>query len=225
MLGDFVIKAVLFDLDGTLANSLFDLAFATNRALKMHGFCDHEVEAYKYFVGDGIPKMIERALPENARDKATIEMIKADFTDYYKDHHSDRTKTYDGVPELLSKLKSMGLALAVVTNKAEPLARLLVYGLLGENTFNVVNGQREGIPNKPDPTLALLTMKELGVAPEECVFIGDSGMDVLAGVNAGAYPVGELWGYRGEDELRANGAKVIIEKPMELVAIIEELNA
>ena len=224
-MGDYVIKAVLFDLDGTLANSLFDLAFATNRALEMHGFSGHDVECYKYFVGDGIPKMIERALPENARDAATVELIKKDFTDYYKDHHSDRTKTYKGVPELLQRLNEMGLILAVVTNKAEPLARQLVFGLLGEKTFNVVNGQRDGIPNKPDPTLALITMEELGVKPEECIFIGDSGMDVLTGVNSGAYPVGELWGYRGEEELLANGAKVIINEPMELVKIIEELNS
>jgi len=169
--------------------------------------------------------MIERALPENARDAATVELIKKDFTDYYKDHHSDRTKTYNGVPELLQKLNEMGLILAVVTNKAEPLARQLVFGLLGEKTFNVVNGQRDGIPNKPDPTLALITMEELGVKPEECIFIGDSGMDVLTGVNSGAYPVGELWGYRGEEELRANGAKVIISEPMELVKVIEELNS
>ena len=89
----------------------------------------------------------------------------------------------------------------------------------------MVNGQRDGIPNKPDPTLALITMEELGVKPEECIFIGDSGMDVLTGVNSGAYPVGELWGYRGEEELLANGAKVIINEPMELVKIIEELNS
>ncbi len=224
-MGDCVIKAVLFDLDGTLANSLFDLAFATNRALKMHGFGEHPVDSYKYFVGDGIPKMIERALPENARDAATLEKVKKDFIDYYKDHHSDRTKTYDGVPELLAALKEMGLILAVVTNKAEPLARQLVYGLLGEKTFNAVNGQRDGIPNKPDPTLALLTMEELGVKPEECVFLGDTGMDVLTGVNSGAYPVGELWGYRDEAELRANGAKVIINEPMELISVIKELNS
>ncbi len=225
MMGDYLIKAVLFDLDGTLANSLFDLAFATNRALKMHGFQEHPVDSYKYFVGDGIPKMIERALPENARDAAILEKVKKDFTDYYKDHHSDRTKTYDGVPELLKKLKEMGLILAVVTNKAEPLARQLVSGLLGEKTFDAVNGQREGIPNKPDPTLALLTMEELCVKPNECVFIGDSGMDVLTGVNSGAYPVGELWGYRGEAELKANGAKVIINEPMELISVIKELNS
>ena len=169
--------------------------------------------------------MIERALPENARNNETLEKVKSDFTDYYKDHHSDQTQTYDGVPELLKKLKEMGLILAVVTNKAEPLARQLVSGLLGEKTFNVVNGQRDGIPNKPDPTLALITMEELGVKPEECIFLGDSGMDVLTGVNSGAYPVGELWGYRGEDELKANGAKVIITKPLELVKIIEELNS
>lgn len=219
-----MIKAVLFDLDGTLANSLIDLAAATNQALRTAGYPEREVDNFRYYAGDGIPKMIERALPENARTVDIINSIKADYFQYYNEHYNDSTCTYDGVTELLDALDDMGIIMAVVTNKAQSFAEKVVNKLFGGKYFTLVNGQRDGIPNKPDPTLALLTMEELGVKPDECIFLGDSGMDVATGVNSGAYPVGELWGFRDETELRENGAKKIINAPLELIDIIRELN-
>lgn len=218
-----MIKAVLFDLDGTLADSLIDLADGVNRAIASKGFPTHEVEAFKYFVGDGIPKMIERALPEDNRDAATINEIKDIFLPYYAIHYADNTYAYEGMPELVNTLKSQGFIVAVVTNKEQHMANEVVKSLYGD-VFDLIFGKRDGIPAKPDPTAALMAMEELGVTPEECVFIGDSGMDVATAVNSGAVPVGEIWGFRKEDELLANGAKYIISKPDELLDIIKELN-
>lgn len=217
-----MIKAVLFDLDGTLVDSLTDLADGVNRAIAQRGFATHPVEAFKYFVGDGIPKMIERALPENCRDAATVDEIKKDFLEYYSQHYADNTYAYNGMPELVNTLKNQGYIIAVVTNKQQDMADEVVKSLYGD-VFDLIFGKREGIPAKPDPTAALMAMEQLGVKPEECVFIGDSGMDVATAVNSGAVPVGELWGFRDREELLKNGAKYIIEKPQQLLDIIEEL--
>lgn len=219
-----MIKAVLFDLDGTICNSLGDLAAAVNYTLTKLGFKTHEVDAYKYFVGNGIPKMLERALPEGHKTPEDVEKAKAIFMPYYKEHSSDLTVKYDGIEELLVELKKRELKIAVCTNKAEPMAKIVVESLYGD-VFDEIFGQREGIPTKPDPTLAKLLMKELGVEPEECVFLGDSGVDVKTAVNSGAVAVGELWGYREIEELNENGAEFIIEKPMELLNLIDALNS
>ncbi len=218
-----MIKAVLFDLDGTLADSLIDLAGGVNNALMSRGFAPHPVEAFKYFVGDGIPKMIERALPEGSRDTKTVNEIKDIFLPYYAEHYADNTYAYDGMVELVNSLKNGGFTVAVVTNKEQGMADKVVTSLYGD-VFDLIFGKRDGIPAKPDPTAALMAMDELGVKPQECVFIGDSGMDVATAVNSGAVPVGELWGFRGREELIANGAKYIINTPNELLNIIKELN-
>ena len=218
-----MIKAVLFDLDGTLADSLIDLADGVNRAISSKGFPTHEVEAFKYFVGDGIPKMIERALPADCRNTEMVNEIKDIFLPYYAVHYADNTYAYSGMPELVDTLKNQGFIVAVVTNKEQDMANEVVTSLYG-NVFDLIFGKRDGIPAKPDPTAALMAMEELGVKPEECVFLGDSGMDVATAVNSGAVPIGELWGFRKEDELLANGAKYIISKPQELLDIIKELN-
>lgn len=218
-----MIKAVLFDLDGTLVDSLTDLANGVNRALEIKGYPTHPIESFKYFVGDGIPKMIERSLPEGCRSTETINEIKDLFLEYYAVHYADNTYAYKDMPQLVNTLKVKGFIIAVVTNKAQNMADRVVTSLYGD-VFDLIFGKRDGIPAKPDPTAALMAMKELGVAPEECVFIGDSGMDVATAVNSGAVPVGELWGFRKKDELLSGGAQYIISKPHELLDIIEELN-
>ena len=157
-----MIKAVLFDLDGTLADSLIDLADGVNRAIASKGFPTHEVEAFKYFAGDGIPKMIERALPENNRDADTINEIKDIFLPYYAIHYADNTYAYEGMPELVNTLKNQGFIVAVVTNKEQHMANEVVKSLYGD-VFDLIFGKRDGIPAKPDPTAALMAMEELGV--------------------------------------------------------------
>lgn len=216
------IKLVLFDLDGTLVNTLADLCYGVNRELEKYNFPTHKEEAFKYFAGNGIPKMVERALPSDVSADLK-EKITADFLSYYADHYCDKSYAYKGTVELAKALKEKGLLIAVVTNKADEVASLVVNKLFG-NIFDFIMGQKKGIPPKPDPTAALLTMEKLGVKPQECAFVGDTGVDVLTGANSGAYPVGVLWGFREKKELIENGAKSIIEDPAELIGIIDNLN-
>ena len=217
-----MIKAVLFDLDGTLANSLSDLAASTNYAIEKFGFPPRDEESFKYFAGDGMPKMIERALPENKSDAETVSKIMPVFLEYYGNHFCDRTKPYEGMTELIDALISRGILVAVVTNKEQIMAEKVVKKLYGDR-FSLIIGKRPDIPAKPNPAAALIAMAELNVEPQECVFVGDSKMDVQTGVNSGAFPVGVLWGFRKSDELIAGGAKRIIGSPKELLAIIDDL--
>ena len=212
-------KAVFFDLDGTLADSLVDLAVSTNYVLQKHGFPAQPVPAYQYFAGDGIVKMIERAMPAEAVCEETLCRLKADWLEYYGQHYADHTTAYDGLISLVSELKEKGVRLAVVTNKAQEMAEFVVHKLFGDD-FDVVLGLREGLPAKPDPTGIFMTMEQLGVTAEECAFVGDTGMDVSAGVNAGVYPIGVLWGFRKKEELVRFGAKAFASNAAELREIL-----
>lgn len=216
-----MIKAVLFDLDGTLVNSLSDLAASTNFALTKFGFPTHETEKYKYFVGDGMAKLIERALPEDKRDMETINTTLDIFMEHYRAHYVDETVPYDGILELLDKLT--GVKKAVISNKADEMVIPLTKKLLGDR-FDIVCGKREGYPTKPDPTLTLEIIEKLGVAPNECIFVGDSGMDMAVAKNSGCVALGVLWGFRSEEELLLNGADYIAKKPAEILEIIKEIN-
>lgn len=213
-------KAVFFDLDGTLVNSLYDLAASTNHVITKYGFKEREVDEFKYFVGDGIAKMLERAIGADISGEL-FEQIKKEFLEYYSDHYADETCAYSGIVGLLGFLRSKGVKLAVVTNKAQEMAEKVVNDIFGlVLKFDYILGMQEGIPPKPDPTGIFMAMDKLGVKPSECVFVGDTGMDVAAGVNAGAYAVGVLWGYREEKELIQNGAKEIVSKPIEIANIV-----
>ena len=216
-----MIKAILFDLDGTLVNSLFDLSCSTNFALTKMGFKTHETEKFKYFVGDGMSKLIERALPQDKRDNETIKTTWDIFMDHYREHFVDKTVAYDGISELLDRLSDYKMA--VVSNKIQEMATVVTEKLLGDK-FQIVCGKREGYPTKPDPTLTLEIINELGVKPEECLFIGDSGMDMAVAKNASCVGVGVLWGFRKEDELRENGADYIVSAPQDILGILKEIN-
>ncbi len=214
-----MIKAVLFDLDGTLANSLADLANSTNFALCKMGFPTHETEKYKYMVGDGIPKLIERALPEgNKSDAEKAECLEI-FMRHYREHYHDKTVCYKGVSEMLAELRLRGLKIAVISNKAQEMAEKVTQKLFG-NVFDVVAGKREGFKTKPDPALTLKVMEELGTKPCECALVGDSGMDMAAAVNSGALPIGVLWGFRTKKELLDSGAEYVVSEPGEILNII-----
>ena len=216
-----MIKAVLFDLDGTLVNSLSDLAASTNFALTKFGFSTHETEKNKYFVGDGMAKLIERALPESKWDKETIKTTLDILMEHYRAHYVDETVPFDGILELLDKLT--GVKKAVISNIADEMATVVTKKLLGER-FDIVCGKREGYPTKPDPTLTLEIIEKLGVAPNECIFVGDSGMDMAVAKNSGCVALGVLWGFRSEEELLLNGADYIAKKPAEILEIIKEIN-
>lgn len=216
-----MIRAVLFDLDGTLVDSLCDLANSTNFALKQFGFPTHETEKFKYFVGDGMPKLIERVLPEENRDDKTKNQVLETFLSHYAEHFVDKTLVYGGIDSLLQKISELGIKTAVISNKAQNMAEAVVAKLFGER-FNIVCGKQEGYPAKPDPTLTLKVIEALGVKPNECLFVGDSGMDMAVAVNADCVGVGVLWGFRTKEELEQNGAEYIVDNPNQIMDIIGE---
>lgn len=217
-----MLKAVIFDLDGTLINTLEDLTDAVNFGLGCAGMPKRSVEEVREFVGNGIIKLLERsAYP--ITDSAVFEKVKKGFYEFYGAHGCDKTEPYEGINELLSALRSRGLLTAVVTNKDDAAAKQILHSLLGDR-FTVIRGKTDEYPAKPAPDSTLSVMRELGVEPFECIFLGDSGVDIQTGVNSGAIAVGETWGFRNEAHLLENGAKYIIHEPLELMKLIDSLN-
>jgi len=211
---------IVFDLDGTLLNSLEDLADSANHVLSQHGFLTHPVDAYRYFVGDGVRKLIERILPEPERRESRIEACKREFVDYYDIHKEDKTAAYPGISELLLSLKGRGLKIAVATNKVHLAVEPLMRKYFPEVRFDVVLGQRDGIPVKPDPRILYDILEETGCEPSETMHVGDTATDMQLAYNAGVSSVGVLWGYRPLEELQAAGAEHIIRRPDELLELI-----
>ncbi len=217
-----MIKAVIFDLDGTLVDSIPDLSEAVNNVISKYGFPKRKKEEFNIFVGNGFVDLLLRAMNHNV-DEETFEKIKKEFVAYYDVHYCDKTVAYDGIAELIAALRERGIKTAVVTNKNDDISKIIVNKYFGD-VFDVIRGKADDIPAKPDPTGTLLTMQKLSVKPEECVFVGDSGIDMLTGTRSGAVAVGETWGYRDEAELRENGARFIINTPNELLGIISDIN-
>ena len=213
-------RLVIFDLDGTLLDSLQDLAVSMNHALRQNRFPEHELTAYNYFVGNGVDKLIERALPENARDAETFSRVKADFVAYYSLHKADFTAPYPGVVELLRALREKEVLLAVASNKFQSATRALVPYYFGEGTFSFVYGQREGVPVKPDPQIVFDILQEAGMSRDEVLYVGDSGVDMQTASRAGVSGVGVLWGFRTREELTANGAAYLVERPAEILGLL-----
>ena len=211
-------KAVIFDLDGTLVNSLDDIADSVNAMLEGYGFPTHEIEKYRHFVGNGSQKLMERTLPEDKA--ASAEFVKdalAKYKEIYDVHLLEKTRPYTGINELLSALKKYRIPVAICTNKHMEAATKIVNILFEKDLFQEVLGDRPGHPKKPDPATPLEIAKNLGVQPEEVAYLGDSSVDMQTAVRAGFLPVGVLWGFRDKEELIANGAKVLLEKPQELL--------
>ena len=215
-------KIIVFDLDGTLLNSLEDLADSANWVLEQHGFPTHPVDAYRYFVGDGVRKLIERILPHEERTEARIEQCRQEFVAYYKVHMEDKTSVYEGITELLVELKNRGLKIAVATNKVHIAVKPLMEKYFPEIRFDSMIGQREGVPVKPAPQIMFDILRETGCEPSEALHVGDTATDMQLAHNAGVTPVGVLWGYRPLEELQEAGAKFIIEKPEELLRLVHE---
>ena len=215
-------KAVIFDLDGTLVDSLADLSDSVNLMLESYGFPTHEMEKYRYFVGNGSKKLMERTLP---RDKAaSAEFVEEALVKYkaiYKERLLEKTRPYNGVRELLAELKSRGIPVAVCTNKHNDAALTIVKILFAPGTFEEVLGDRPGFPKKPNPATPLEIASHLGVKPDEVAYLGDTSVDMETAVHAGFLPVGVLWGFRPEEELVKSGAKVLLKAPLELLEKVE----
>lgn len=213
-------RCVIFDLDGTLLNTLEDLASAGNYALEQLGFRTHEIEKYKYFVGNGIPKLIQRILPAGS-DSVLCDKAHGLFSEYYSVHSTDKTKPYDGICSLLSRLKADGVKTAVATNKDHDFSVSLINTFFGDN-IQVICGRKNGIPKKPDPFSVNHIMKQFEADKSETLYIGDSNVDMETARNAGLDSCGVLWGFRTETELRESGANYIAKTPDELYRIISK---
>ncbi len=207
-------KAALFDLDGTVLDTLEDLADATNTVLTAHGYPTHTVDAVRSFVGNGIGNLIRRALPEGT-DEAKIHTVLGDFKKYYAEHCADKTKPYDGVLEMLQTLRAAGIQTAVVSNKADFAVKALADHYFA-GLFDVAVGEREGVARKPAPDSVFEVMRDLGVISAECVYIGDSDVDVLTAKNTDIDGIFVTWGFRSADCLRQSGATVIVNSVSEL---------
>lgn len=207
---------VLFDLDGTLLDTLDDLAGAMNRALVAGGWATHPVAAYRRFVGDGVEMLARRALPPGAPEE-TVKATLAAFMADYQGHWADATAPYPGVPELLVELAARGVPTAVLSNKPDRYMAPIVARFFPGHSFAVVSGQRPGLPRKPDPAGALAVAAEMGVAPGRILYLGDSDVDMRTAVAAGMEPCGALWGFRGREELLAAGARRLAARPGEVL--------
>ena len=213
-------KAVLFDLDGTLLDTIEDLADSMNIVLTRMGFPAHDVAAYKYHVGDGVRELAVRVLPQDHQDEETIKKCITAMRQEYGSRWDKKTRPYPGIPELLDTLTARGLKMAVLSNKPDQNTKIVVAKLLPKWRFDVVAGERAGIPRKPDPGAALSIAEQLGIAPQAWLYLGDTNTDMKTAVGAGMYPVGALWGFRTRQELMGSGAEVVIENPMQLLALL-----
>jgi phosphoglycolate phosphatase len=212
-------EGVIFDLDGTLVNSLDDLADSMNGVLRNAGFPTHAVEAYKYFVGNGIRNLVRKTLPETMRDEDNVAQYFKQMTDTYRENCLVKSKPYDGIVELLDELKSRNLKLAVLSNKVDELTQKIISALLPD-FFDIVAGVTNEDLRKPNPSGALKICKQLDISPENFLYLGDTGTDMQTANNAGMYAIGVLWGFRTKAELIANGARRIIETPPELLTLL-----
>lgn len=214
-----MIKSIIFDLDGTLLNTIEDLANACNYVLTTLGYKTHEVEKYKTFVGNGRYKLVERMLPEDRRDMENIEKALKLFDTYYEKHMIDMTKPYDGIMEMLDSLINRGINIAVVSNKPHEFTTEVVKNYFGDR-FKFVYGHKKNTKEKPDPWAVLEVIEEFNVNKDECLYIGDSEIDINTAKNAGVKSVGVEWGFRGKGELEAAGANYIVNKPEQILEIL-----
>lgn len=215
-------EGVIFDLDGTLVNSLEDIADSMNRVLGEYGFPTHDLEDYKRFVGRGLRNLVSRALPEGAKDDGLISRCRDSMLEEYGRNFLNKTRPYDGITDLLDELVRRGLKLAVFSNKNDDLTKKLVAALLPDWDFAAVIGSSAEMPEKPDPRGALLISRQSGINPERLIYVGDSDVDMETARNAGMYAVGALWGFRTKEELISNGAEYLLKDPMDLLQILQE---
>lgn len=211
---------MLFDLDGTLLDTLEDLADSTNAALRQLGFPPHPTDAYRYFVGDGVTNLILRTLPEAHRDEPTVARAVDLMRRLYGEHWADKTRPYPGVPELLDALVARGVKMAVLSNKPHESTLLCVDRLLPRWRFHAVIGQSKAVPPKPDLAGVRTIIAQLGVPAEQFLYLGDTNTDMATANAAGMFAVGVLWGFRPADELREAGARVLIARPTDLLDLL-----
>jgi phosphoglycolate phosphatase len=218
--GDYFmdIRGIIFDLDGTLLDTLEDLADAANATLAHFGFPGHTTDAYRYFVGEGLMTLIERIVPEQRRSQQEIADCMQYFLHLYEQKWDVKSRPYTGITEMLQQLRQSGLQLGVLSNKPHAFTRLCVKRFFPEDTFDFVYGQREGVPKKPDPSGAREIAALMNLMPRQILYVGDTDTDMQTGNQAGMFTLGVLWGFRERQELEASKASRIISHPAEVVS-------
>ncbi len=209
-------KLVIFDLDGTLLNTIADLANSTNYALKVLGYPIHEPDKYNFMVGNGINKLFERALPNGEKTEENVLRVRQEFVPYYDQHNADKSRPYPGVTELLETLQTAGMQLAVASNKYQAATEKLIAHYFPNIKFTAVFGQREGIPVKPDPIIVKEILQIAKVQEEETLYVGDSGVDMQTAINAGVTSCGVTWGFRPRTELESFHPDHIVDNAEEI---------
>jgi phosphoglycolate phosphatase len=214
--------AVLFDLDGTLLDSLADITSSANAALRRLGLPTHSIDEYRYFVGDGAGCLAQRVLGEAGRDQHVLELCRQAIAEEYQKRWADHTRPYPGIPELLTELKARGVPMAVLSNKPHEATTMVVESFFPDHPFQVVRGARPDVPIKPDPTAALQIAAELHVEPQHFIYLGDTDTDMKTAVTAGMFAAGALWGFRTAEELSAAGARVLFETPADVLTLLDD---
>lgn len=216
-----MIKLVIFDLDGTLLDTLKDLADACNHALEMCGCPHRTLDEYRHLIGGGVTKLLRHALPSEKQSDEMVQKMRSYFLPYYRENICVSTRPYDGIEELLETLSDAGIKLAIASNKFQTGTETLAENLLGRFEFIKVLGQREGCPVKPDPQIIRDVMTEIpDLKPEEVVYCGDSDVDMMTGHNAGIRSIGVSWGFRGKEELQACNPWIVVDSPAEIADAI-----
>lgn len=214
-------KGIIFDLDGTLLNTIADIGDSCNEALSKYGFNGHSIEDYKLKLGNGFRVLIEKSVPIGT-DKDTIDSILSSYAENYSYNYLNKTVPYEGITELLDKLVKMGIKVAVNSNKRDDYVKPLVSKYFENIPFEAAYGERKGIAKKPDPTGAIEIIELMELSKEEVLYIGDSDTDMITAKNAGIDGVGVTWGFRSYEELKKNGAKYIVSDTNEILDIVKE---
>lgn len=212
-------KLVIFDLDGTLLNTIADLANSTNHALEKLGYPTHQPEQYNFMVGNGVNKLFERALPDGEKTEENVLRVRHEFIPYYDLHNADESRPYPGIPELLETLQAQGMQLAVASNKYQAATEKLVAHYFPNIRFIAVFGQREGVKVKPDPIIVEDILRISGTSKEEVLYVGDSGVDMQTALNAGVTACGVTWGFRPRTELEGFHPQYIVDKAEEIESL------
>ncbi len=211
-------KAIIFDLDGTLLDTLDDLADSMNQVLIQLGFPTHAPSAYKLFVGEGVEYLAEQALPKNNRQPSNIQKCVELMRLEYAKRWASKTKIYKGIPELLKELAHQKIKISILSNKPDDFTKVIVKKFLSEWNFEIVQGALKTSPKKPDPQAALKIAQKCELAPHQFIFLGDTKIDMQTACAAGMHPVGAAWGFRSAEELITSGAKALINVPQELLS-------
>lgn len=213
-------QLVIFDLDGTLLNTIADLGTATNHALRVCGYPEHNLASYPKMVGNGITRLIERTLPEDERDTETVERVREKFKEYYDEHMNDLTGPYPGITDMLRELGKMGVKLAVASNKYQAAVVALIRHYFPDIDWQAIEGQKEGVPTKPDPSIVFEILAKCPTRKSKVLYVGDSGVDMETARRACVDSCGVTWGFRSLKELKDHHADNIVDTPDGIIAVV-----